>query len=58
MGLDFSRIGYLNHCAQMRLGNADLGKIEIIGENLKDHIKPYKLPANFNEQIIWMNPKS
>lgn len=58
MGIDFSKIGYLNHCASMALGNADLYTIEIVGENLKDHIKPYKLPNNFDKLITWMNPKS
>lgn len=57
MGIDFSKIGYLNHCTQMGLGNSDLNKIEIVGENLKDHIKPYKLPSNFDKLISWMNPK-
>ena len=55
MGIDFSKIGYLNHSAQMRLGNADLGKIEIVG-NLKDHIKQYKLHVNFDKQLEWMKP--
>jgi len=58
MGIDFSRIGYLNYCSQMGLGVADLSKIEITGENLKDHIKPYKLSDNFEKQWVWMNPKS
>jgi len=58
MGIDFSRIGYLNHCSNMGLGTADLNKIEIIGENLKDHIKTYKLPDNFEKQVVWMNPRS
>jgi uncharacterized protein (DUF362 family) len=58
MGIDFSKIGYLNHCYNMGLGNVDLSKIEIIGENMKDHIKQYKLPDNFEKQIVWMNPKS
>jgi len=58
MGIDFTKIGYLNHCAQMGLGNADLNKIEIIGENLRDHIRPYKLPDSFDKLINWMNPKS
>jgi uncharacterized protein (DUF362 family) len=58
MGIDYSRIGYLNHCQQMGLGNADLGSIEIVGENLKDHILRYKLPENFERQGAWMNPKS
>jgi len=58
MGIDFSRIGYLNYCSQMGLGMTDLSKIEITGENLKDHIKQYKLPDNFEKQGAWMNPKS
>ena len=58
MGIDFTKIGYLNYSAQMGLGNADLGSIEIIGENLKDHIKTYKLPDNYDRIISWMDPKS
>jgi len=44
MGIDFSKIGYLNHCMDMGLGTGDLDKIEIIGENLADHVKRYRLP--------------
>ena len=58
MGIDFSRIGYLNHVSSMGLGNADLNRIEIVGENLKDHIKQYKLADNFEKQVVWINPKS
>jgi uncharacterized protein (DUF362 family) len=58
MGIDFSKIGYLNHCNSMGLGNADLSRIEIIGENIKDHIIQYKLADNFEKQIVWMKPKS
>ncbi|MBG0860163.1 MAG: DUF362 domain-containing protein, partial [Bacteroidales bacterium] len=58
MGIDFSRIGYLNHCSSMGMGISDLDKIEIIGENLKEHIRPYKLPDNFEKQVVWMDPKS
>ena len=58
MGIDFSKIGYLNHCAGMGLGNADLGRIEILGESIDNHIRSYKLPDNFERQIVWMNPKS
>ncbi len=58
MGIDFSNIGYLNHCSNMGLGNADLSKIEIVGESLKNHIKSYRLPDNFEKQVVWMNPKS
>jgi uncharacterized protein (DUF362 family) len=56
MGIDFSTIGYLNYCAQTGLGIADLSKIEIVGESIKDHIKHYKLHDNIAEQLIWMKP--
>jgi len=58
MGIDFSKIGYLNHCESMSLGNADLNSFEIIGENIKDHVKPYKLPDNFEQLISWSIPKA
>ncbi|MBG0859283.1 MAG: DUF362 domain-containing protein [Bacteroidales bacterium] len=56
MGIDFAIIGYLNYCAQTGLGVADLNKIEIIGESIKDHIKPYKLSTSIEKQLIWMKP--
>lgn len=58
MGIDFSKIGYLSHCAAMGLGNTDLSTIEITGEKISDHIKNYKLPSNFDQIISWMNPVS
>jgi uncharacterized protein (DUF362 family) len=58
MGMNFSEIGYLNHCAQMGMGTSDLSRIEIIGARLKDCIKQYKLPDNYQRQLVWMNPKS
>jgi uncharacterized protein (DUF362 family) len=58
MGIDFTKAGYLNHCATMGPGNTELDKISVIGENLTDHIKSYKLPDNYERQIIWMKPLS
>jgi uncharacterized protein (DUF362 family) len=52
MGIDFSIIGYLNYCAQTGLGIADLSKIEIVGESISKHIKPYKLHDNIEKQLI------
>jgi uncharacterized protein (DUF362 family) len=57
MGVDFSIIGYLNYCAQAGFGTADLAKIEIVGENLKDHIKHYKLHDNIEKQMILSKPQ-
>ncbi len=56
MGIDFAKIGYLNYCAQTGSGIADLNKIEIVGESISKHIKPYKLHDNVEKQLIWMKP--
>ena len=56
MGIDFAKVGYLNYCAQAGLGQADLARIEILGPALKDHIKPYKMARNYDQQLIWMKP--
>lgn len=53
MGIDFSMVGYLNYCAEAGLGMADLNKIQVIGEKISDHIKPYKLSKNIEAQLIW-----
>ncbi|MGD0341070.1 MAG: DUF362 domain-containing protein [Bacteroidales bacterium] len=58
MGVDFAKIGYLNYCKQTGLGTADLSKIEIVGESIRNHIKPYKLSDNIEEQLIWMKSSS
>jgi len=56
MGVDFAMIGYYNYCAQAGLGTSDLGKIEIVGESISNHIKHYKLHDNIEKQLIWMKP--
>lgn len=56
MGIDFARIGYLNFCAQAGLGEADLNRIEVIGEKAAEHVKTYKLADNLEKQLIWMKP--
>ena len=56
MGIDFATVGYLNFCAQAKMGEAELAKIEILGPALKEHIKTYKLANNIEKQLIWMKP--
>ena len=56
MGVDFSKVGYLNYCAQTGLGIADLNKIKISGENISDHRREYKLHENIDKQLIWLQP--
>lgn len=56
MGIDFAKVGYLNFCADAGLGCADLTKMEILGPALRDHVKPYRLHRNIEEQLVWMRP--
>lgn len=53
MGIDFANVGYLNFCADAGLGVADLGKIEVIGERINDHIKKYQISKNIDAQLVW-----
>lgn len=56
MGINFTHVGYLNYCADAHMGEADLSKIDVIGERIADHIIKYKLSDNIEKQLIWMNP--
>jgi uncharacterized protein (DUF362 family) len=56
MGIDFAKIGYLTYCAQAGMGEADLKKIEVVGEPVARHVRPYKLSDNIQQQMIWMKP--
>jgi uncharacterized protein (DUF362 family) len=53
MGIDFANLGYLNFCGSTGMGQVDLKQIEILGPGLQDHIRPYKLARNLQEQLIW-----
>lgn len=57
MGIPLEEVGYINYCAAAGLGNTDRKKIEIIGGQDPDNsIITYKLSANIDTQLQWMNP--
>ncbi len=57
MGVDASKIGYLTYCAHAGdRGQGDLSKIEILGPPIKDHVKTYQLPYNWEEMTSWQKP--
>jgi uncharacterized protein (DUF362 family) len=58
MGIDYANVGYLNFCSQTGPGTGDLNRIEIIGEQINNHKKSYKLSDNFKDQVIWKIPVS
>jgi uncharacterized protein (DUF362 family) len=53
MGVDIRNVGYLYHCAGRGLGEDDLNKIEVIGEQIKDCIRPFRLHRSVKEQYTW-----
>ena len=56
MGVDPAIIGYLTFCSEAGMGQYDLSKIDVIGEKVASHIKPYKMSRNFDKQTQWMSP--
>jgi uncharacterized protein (DUF362 family) len=54
MGVDFNRVGYLYYCSQKGLGEANLENITVIGTNMKECIKPFKLHSTVDKQYKWM----
>ncbi len=53
MGVDLHDVGYLHYCAERGMGEADLGRIDVVGERLSDCIMPFKLHRSVNEQYAW-----
>jgi uncharacterized protein (DUF362 family) len=53
MGVDFSRVGYLNHCSDRELGEADIGKIDLLGEPLRECVHPFRLHSGVSAQFRW-----
>jgi uncharacterized protein (DUF362 family) len=57
MGVDFSKIGYLSYCAKAGdRGQADLGKILIVGPPVRDYAKTYQLPRQWEQITSWQKP--
>ena len=54
MGVDFAKVGYLTFASEAQLGQADLAKIEVLGEKIENHKKTYQLSRNIEQQYSWM----
>jgi uncharacterized protein (DUF362 family) len=53
MGVDVNKVGYLCYCSEKRLGEADLEKINVIGEVLSECVRPFRLHSMVEEQYEW-----
>jgi len=55
MGIDLEKMGYLNYCAA-GMGEARLDRMEILGSQVSDHVRKYRLADNVVQQLEWMKP--
>jgi uncharacterized protein (DUF362 family) len=57
MGYALGEIGYLAHCAQLGLGQADLAKIAIVGNVAPESVaRPFKPHPQHLAQRNWVHP--
>jgi uncharacterized protein (DUF362 family) len=53
MGIDPANIGYLAYLATAKVGESDLGKMEILGEPVAKLAKKYQLGSSIDSQLQW-----
>jgi hypothetical protein len=53
MGIPFGDVGYLTYCARAGRGQGDLTKIRVLGPDLRDHVRKYRLHENIARQMTW-----
>lgn len=53
MGIDPADIGYLSYLAGARVGESDLGKMEILGEPVSKLARKYQLAQSIENQLKW-----
>jgi uncharacterized protein (DUF362 family) len=56
MGMKAESIGHLLYCWRAGLGQYDLAKIDVRGEQIAAVRKPYRLPADFQQTLEWTTP--
>jgi uncharacterized protein (DUF362 family) len=56
MGIDPADVGYLTYLAAAKVGESDLGKMEILGEPIARFAKKYQLADSIQRQLRWKNP--
>ncbi|HZU28306.1 MAG TPA: DUF362 domain-containing protein [Bryobacteraceae bacterium] len=56
MGVRAENIGYLLYCWQAGLGQYDLNRIDIIGENLASVRRTYRQHNDIDRELQWMGP--
>jgi uncharacterized protein (DUF362 family) len=56
MGVNVDDVGWMNYCANAMMGESDISKMEILGAQIADCKKTYKLSDSFPKQLLWKEP--
>ncbi len=56
MGVNPSWMGYLIYCGQVGLGQYDLAKIDVRGEDIAAVRRTYRLHSDIERELRWMGP--
>jgi uncharacterized protein (DUF362 family) len=56
MGLSPTDLGYITYLATAKVGEADLSKMEILGEKVEKLARKYQLGNSVQQQMQWKNP--
>ncbi len=56
MGIDPANVGYLAYLATAKVGESDLGKMEILGEPVAKLARKYRLGSSIERQLEWKTP--
>jgi uncharacterized protein (DUF362 family) len=56
MGIDPTWMGYLRFCGDFGVGQYDLSKIDVRGQQIKDVARKYQLHADIERELQWMGP--
>jgi len=54
MGFDFNRIGYMKFCSDAGMGQTDLSRLDVLGEPIDAHVRPYQPHDSIEQQYQWM----
>ena len=56
MGVNPEWLGYAKYCAQLGLGQWDSAKIDVIGSQVAEVSKPYRMHPDIERELRWQGP--
>ena len=56
MGIDPEWLGYVKYCGQLGLGQWDAARIEVLGAQIAEVKKPYRMHPDIDRELEWRGP--